>query len=413
MDLDKIAAAKLWLISPPVVARQNDAPRDLPYLTHALYALVAVPSNEVERMTCDEWWRIYVNPDWLDQTPVPDVAREMAHLVWHLLSDHANRARDQRVDVTNHAAWKTASDLTIRETLTLDELVPEPFPAHADDRLPLGRSAEEYFATLTRMPANGRGNDGSLPHGEGCGSGADGIRRAGELDPDAATAAVTRFEADEIRHQVAIDFQGHITDHGNVPANLLRWVRETLQPVVPWEPILARTVRRCVGWASGRGDFTYSRPSRRAGSVRGVVLPGQHRQVPKIAMVVDTSASIDDGLLSRAMAEVDGAIAVLGVAGTQVTVYSVDAEVHTAGRVSRAKDVVLAGGGGTDMRKGLEAAVQARPRPDVVVVITDGFTPWPARPPLRAPVVVALLGRRSFPRPPTPEWAVRVECLAD
>ena len=43
MDLDRLAAAKLWLVSAPV-APGLDGPRDLPYLAHALYALVPVPS---------------------------------------------------------------------------------------------------------------------------------------------------------------------------------------------------------------------------------------------------------------------------------------------------------------------------------------------------------------------------------
>lgn len=39
LNLQKLSAAKLWLISTPVAARDMDAPRDLPYLAHALLAL--------------------------------------------------------------------------------------------------------------------------------------------------------------------------------------------------------------------------------------------------------------------------------------------------------------------------------------------------------------------------------------
>lgn len=48
---------------------------------------------------------------------------------------------------------------------------------------------------------------------------------------------------------------------------------------------------------------------------------------------------------------------------------------------------------GTDLRTGFAKALRARPRPDVVVVLTDGQTPWPDRPPCRT--VVGL-----FPREP-------------
>jgi hypothetical protein len=94
MDDRKLTAAKLWLVSPPPDGsgrRSAERPRDLPYLSHALYALVTVPAPEVPTMTCDEWWRVYVNEDWLAAASVPDVARELAHVVWHLLSDHTGR----------------------------------------------------------------------------------------------------------------------------------------------------------------------------------------------------------------------------------------------------------------------------------------------------------------------------------
>ncbi|EFC79940.1 conserved hypothetical protein [Parafrankia sp. EUN1f] len=47
------------------------------------------------------------------------------------------------------------------------------------------------------------------------------------------------------------------------------------------------------------------------------------------------------------------------------------------------------GGGGTDLRAGFAAAL--RHRPDVIVALTDGQTPWPRRPPSRT--VIGLFDR--------------------
>ncbi|MFF7157705.1 VWA-like domain-containing protein [Streptomyces sp. NPDC008139] len=59
----------------------------------------------------------------------------------------------------------------------------------------------------------------------------------------------------------------------------------------------------------------------------------------------------------------------------------------------RAEGIELIGGGGTDLRSGFARALRSRPRPDVVVALTDGQTPWPSeQPPCRT--VVGL-----FPRP--------------
>ncbi len=84
----------------------------------------------------------------------------------------------------------------------------------------------------------------------------------------------------------------------------------------------------------------------------------------------------------------------------------------------RAEDIPLIGGGGTDLRAGFAKALRANPRPDVVVVLTDGQTPWPEhRPPCRTVVGLFPRNRRTWsehsdaeyvPDLP-PEWARTVE----
>lgn len=413
MDTQKLAAAKLWLVSTPADPASPDSPQDLPYLAHALYALITVTSHEVPRMTCDEWWRIYVNPAWLTTATVPQVGAELAHLTWHLLADHTGRARDQDVDRRTASPWGTATDITIAHTLAPDRLQPDHLPSALKLNIRPGLSAEEYYAILTRLPTAADPDTGGLEPADGCGSGADGIPRRHEHGPQEDLGAVSRFDAGEIRRKVAIDYAGHAKARGTDPGDALRWVKETLEPTVAWEPLLAGAVRRAVGWASGRGDWTYTRPSRRASALPGVVLPGQHRPVPRISIVIDTSASVDDELLARALGEVDAALLALGVPGSSINVYSVDAAVHTAQEVRRARDAKLVGAGGTDLRAGLAAIEQERPRPDVVIALTDGDTPWPAAPPPGAVVIAALLGRDRAGLPPTPIWATRVECLVD
>ena len=81
----------------------------------------------------------------------------------------------------------------------------------------------------------------------------------------------------------------------------------------------------------------------------------------------------------------------------------------------RAAGISLVGGGGTDLRTGFAKVLRTQPRPDVIVVLTDGQTPWPdTRPPCRT--VVGLFPRQpaarswdesnpdSVPDSP-PEWA--------
>lgn len=72
---------------------------------------------------------------------------------------------------------------------------------------------------------------------------------------------------------------------------------------------------------------------------------------------------------------------------------SCDAAAGVAHPLCRSEGIPLVGSGGTDLRTGFEKALRSRPRPDVVVFLTDGRTPCPsARPSCRT--VVGL-----FPRP--------------
>lgn len=76
-----------------------------------------------------------------------------------------------------------------------------------------------------------------------------------------------------------------------------------------------------------------------------------------------------------------------------VSVISCDAAAGVAVLLCRAESLELLGGGGTDLRSGFARALRSRPRPDVIVALTDGQTPWPSgQPPCRT--VVGL-----FPRP--------------
>jgi len=121
-----------------------------------------------------------------------------------------------------------------------------------------------------------------------------------------------------------------------------------------------------------------------------------------VAVVVDTSGSVDDAMLAQALAEVSGILKALGQR-EGVHVLAVDAAVHTCRRVFRPDQVHLGGGGGTDMGAGLAEAEKLKPRPQVAIVITDGRTPWPGAAPRGMRVIVALTEEEKVP-----SWAKKI-----
>ena len=245
------------------------------------------------------------------------------------------------------------------------------------------------------------------PKGWDCGSGADGIARDYEIEGDKVDAGIDSDRADIIRQKVATEIANHSKNRGNVPAGLERWAKEILDPTVDWRRELASIVRRSFAQVAGIRDYTYTRPSRRDSSIRSmgqnIILPAMRQPAPpKVSIVIDTSGSMSDGMLSWALSETQGVLRSLGSSGRSVKVISCDAKA-TSQKVSKLSQITLAGGGGTDMRVGIDAAMADNPKPDVVIVLTDGYTPWHKEPLKGATLIVGLTEEGAANS--VPNWA--------
>ncbi|GHJ48747.1 hypothetical protein Cs7R123_60890 [Catellatospora sp. TT07R-123] len=370
-----------------LLAARLRAAQDRPYLGTALYSLTVVASEQVPTMGVDRYWRCYVNPDFVARTPVEQLAAVWIHEVAHLLRDHHGRAdRLPVADRHDHHRLNVAQDCEINDDLIADGL---PLPENRVDPkglgLPTGQLFEQYLPSLPRTRL-------VLVQ---CGSGAHGISMPWELDGQVGVSGV---EADAIRRQTAQAMRSHQRSRGRLPGGWQRWAEQVLEPTVDWRQALTGAVREAAAWASGAVDYTYQRPSRRGAALRGVVLPSLRAPLPRVAIVVDTSGSMSPDDLAAVMGEIAGVLRAVGVRGNRVTVLACDADVHATRKVSTLGEVVLAGGGGTDMRVGIGAALAVPQPPHIVIVLTDGYTPWPEAALSRTRIIAGLVGTE----PPTP-----------
>lgn len=377
LERHKVAAARVW------------ATARMPYLAHAVFAAEVRLVEGTGTVSVDDGWRITADPAVLAEIDAVELGRLVLHLVSHALREHGPRA--DAIDAEQRGWWNRCGDAEINDDLVVLDAVPRPAP---DLPSALGGTdnalAESYYA----LPETG-------PRPWDCGSGADGEPRDWEGDGQSLSPAQQQL----LRSRTAADVQeAHERDPGCVPQGLVRWAEAVRRSRVDWRRVLAAEIRHAVASVSGNVDYTYRRPSRRGAAARPALLPSLHRPLPLVAVVCDTSGSMHDELLTRALAEVDGLLSRAGLRSAQLRVLAVDTTVHAVSAVTTAKQVVLAGGGGTDMGEGLRAAMALRPRPSLVVVLTDGFTPWPERPP-PARVVVGLLSEPGAPPPAVPEWA--------
>jgi predicted metal-dependent peptidase len=400
------AAARVW------------AAHQVPYMASALLSLDPVvvdqsddpPAQRLDlsALPVDEGWHIYLDPEVLATMDVPAAGFWLVHQVSHLLREHAERCpvRDPESAMGPTAQrapgqrnWNLAADAEINDDLVAGTLV-RPTTAVMPQALGLADSltAEEYWTAL-----GGAEDKRAQPHRDDavgecdCGSGCDGTGRPW----DSGAPGVSRTGRKLLERDVARRIREHQRRYGNTPAGWQRWADDVLEPTVSWQRLLASAVRRGVADVAGRVDFSYRKPSRRSSVVPDVVLPSLRQPLPKVAMVLDTSGSMNDLMLSQSLAEVQGVLRGLGVGRRHLRIVCCDAKAFEAQKVMEARNVELLGGGGTDMGAGLRKVAELRPRPDLVIVLTDGFTPWPATPPIGIKVIVGLMD----PMGTVPEWA--------
>lgn len=350
------------------------------YYSRALFACPVVPTDELPTMAIDERWRIYVNSEFVESRTVEQTAAVLIHELNHGLRSHADRARNIHIGPGAAEVWNAAADCEINDDLIDDELDLEDCLLPKTFGLDYNDTAEQYYRELIR-------NAVVVEASPQCGSGCSGHAADGEIGP-AEPGGADSVERELLRRIVAAAVVEHERAQGcgSVPDGLRRWADDTLTPRVDWRRVLASAVRRGVHLRAGAADYSWQRPSRRDLPGVPVIRPGMTRPVPDIAVVVDTSGSMGDQDLARALSEIRSILTRV-VPGDAVRVYSTDADVAAAERVFNARQINLAGGGGTDMRVGMAAAAESKPA--VIVVITDGFTPWPDAPPPGVPVTIA------------------------
>ena len=380
------------------------AARHLPWFAPALYRCKIVLSERTTVAAIDANYNVYWNPVAVDQIIAVSMSRQqqLAELafVWiHEISHNLREHESRRQHIHGEAdRWNCCADLEINDAAWPGLRPPSVFPpvVPEDFDLATGQLAEWYY----------RQEETDRPYGLqlDCGSGAHGEARPWELEGDGQTLNDTQREV--IRRNVAREMANR---PGTLPGGWDVWVQETLNPKVDWRQLLRQRLATAIAVGSGaRVDYSYRRPGRRQSVYDPVILPtlsGSRRS--QLAVVIDTSGSMAGTPLDRAVAELYG---ILRAAHQQVTLIPCDTEAYTPILLKGEEDLrrlmKLPGGGGTNMIGGIEAALDLQPAPDAVLVLTDGYTPYPAER-YPTPVLFGIVGSGldRYNRPPNPPWS--------
>jgi predicted metal-dependent peptidase len=373
--------------------------RKAPYFRAMITSLVPLDCDWCGTIGVTATGLLPFNRAWIEKRNKEEMGALYWHEVMHLVLNHHGRRGDR-----DPYLWNVAGDIFIndqgRSTLNLVFPAGGWFPELIG--APKNLSADEYYALLLKMGKEavegaGPGKPGDWESGQ-CGSGA-GNAIKGEPSDQAAEGGRSESEIQQTRMTVAEAVKAHCKQQGpgrgNLPLGMDRWADDMQAPTkVPWQSVLARTVRQAVAFRPGAVDYSFSRVSRRqAGVGYGVgspIIPAMVRPVPQVAIVLDTSGSMSQGQLSQGIAET---ISVLKTCGSEIDFLSCDHAVHAHSKVTSPSQLskLVKGGGGSSFVPAFEHIARMRRRPQLAIFMTDGFIGVPERAPKGMDVIWLLI----------------------
>lgn len=418
-----------------IIVQANPTPLYMPYLSSMLYGFIRKEMPEAMKaaliasglrptLGVSKVGVLYYCPEFIAASTVDEVALALIHETMHSMLDHHGRAAAVCVDPAHFAIANLAQDASINEELERaghklpkwwirPEHLQQPRDLAWEDRWRRlmkdahetggGTAGSTVGPGLEQDDGNGNGDGdggagkpgsgkGKQPGKGGVGAGTCGSVSGNPL-PGEPSLGDGRSEAqmDRLRRQAAQDIREYVEGNkgrGTVPDTLVRWADEILKPPrIDWREQLRVEVQTGVAYRPGSVDFDWTRMSRRqAGIGYGVgkpIVPSYRAPVPRIACVVDTSGSMGVAELDAALAEISG---VCETVGAEVLFGACDAALHELKEIRDPREALalLKGGGGTDMAPAMNALSEADPRPEIVIVLTDGYIGdgYPAEEPL-------------------------------
>lgn len=353
-------------------------------LEHIADSTIQPPSACVSRRA------IRYHPEFFDGLTLDEGVFVLAHEVLHMVYAHLPRMDSYYKSgvgpdgkTFNARKFNQAADFPINAAL-VEMKVGSPMPR---EKWPLCLDPSNYPATMTPeevyclLPEADEESGG----GEGGGEPLDGHDHETDSGPDSVDAITPS--------DVMQAAQIHKMTRGELPACIERLIGQLQKPEhSPW-----KRLRQFVAKSLAGHDRTTWRRLQRRMVVRGIGMPGRVANgAGTVGCVVDLSGSIDDEMVRFFAGHL---AAIMDDARPEmIRIYWTDTQVQlvetarNSTELRRLMDGNKPGGGGTDMPKGVEAALADKC--DSVVVLTDGYTPF------------------GQPSPKPVMWAITSQCVA-
>ena len=307
---------------------------------------------------CTNGKRVLYDPAFVSELTDDQLKFLVAHECMHPMLEH-NFRRQSR----DPKRWNMAADYVINQLL-VDEGIGKFIDGGClnKDLYNAGQGVSEQIYNL-------------LPEGDGGSGGGGGIGGTGQdLEDGEGTASDQAQQAAEWKVKVAQAAQA-AKMMGKLSAGMARLVDSILNPTVDWREVLQKFVVK-----HKTDERSFARPNRRFLS-QGFYMPSRTgERMGPIAFLVDCSGSVDDEQLAQMAAEVRTVHEDLRPEKLHVVYFDSEVTHYDCFGPDDTVAISFHGGGGTDVRAAFDY-LEAEGHADglaCTVVLTDGYTPYPA-----------------------------------
>jgi len=342
-------------------------------------------ATRLKLVNADEWCgtaatdgrNFYYNTRFIEMLRPKEIEFLFGHEVLHCVYDHFGRRGDREPQI-----WNVANDFCVNADLKehgVGEFITSVPCLY--DRKYNGWSSEKVYDDLMKNAKkinlgdlldqmidehlDGEGDEGEGGEGDQEGEG----KGKGKGRPKISEEE-RRAIRDEIK-EAMLAAAATVDGAGNIPLGVQRLIKEMTEPKMNWRELLRMNLESTI-----KSDYTWMRASRR-GWHMDAVMPGMKPdEMIDIALAIDASGSMDEGMLKDILSEVQGIMDSFPV--YKIHVVSFDTQTYNpqqydSDNLDSIVDYEVQGGGGTSFECFYEYFKENDITPHRLVVFTDGY----------------------------------------
>ncbi len=351
---------------------------------------------------CTDGQTIYWHREFFDKLKDQELVTVLAHEVSHCLLGHVWRApagadQDTWNESVDHATNLMLEDFG-KQVTGKNMANPFPFPEGlkvCKNPAFAGMAEEVIYSALSNCPKSpkgaGPGKPGSKSVLRQAQSSAGRPGAFGEVIPvpaglgSAAAKKQTEWQATLIQSCEAAKMRGEL------PGSLERFVKDLLNPKVPWWEVLRALLRETV-----HDDWSWIKPNQYMADSEFILPSLESERMQSVVMGIDSSGSISPEILRQFKSEEQWVLDDLRPAKLVELVCDTRITQEKEYRLGDTIDGKAPGGGGTKLEKIFERIEERGDVPKAVVILTDLETSFPKEVP-SYPVIWVSWGKDEAP----------------